>query len=45
MPKYVVISGPNAEKYGQEITPHLDTFHAVNLYWFYAKGEKECEGD
>ena len=43
--KYRVISGPNAEKYGTEITPHLDTFHAVNLYWFYAKGEKECEGD
>ena len=36
--KYGVISGPcfpvfspNTEKYGPEITPHLDTFHAVLL--------------
>ena len=36
--KYGVISGPyftvfspNAEKYGPEITPYLDTFHAVHL--------------
>ena len=35
--KYVVISGPyfpvfspNTGKYGPEITPYLDTFHAVN---------------
>ena len=30
--KYGVISGscfPNAGKYGPEITPYLDTFHAV----------------
>ena len=27
--KYGVISGPNREKYGPEITPYLDTFHAV----------------
>ena len=37
--KYGVISGPyfpafglNTGKYGPEITPYLDTFHAVNLY-------------
>ena len=24
-----VISGPNTEKYGPEIIPYLDTFHAV----------------
>ena len=36
MPKYRVFSGPhfpaigpNAEKYGPEKTPYLDTFHAV----------------
>ena len=36
MPKYGVISGPycpvftpNTGKYGPEITPYLDTFHAV----------------
>ena len=36
MSKYGVVSGPyfpvlglNTEKYGPEITPHLDTFHAV----------------
>ena len=36
MSKYAVISGPyipvfglNAEEYGTEITPYLDTFHAV----------------
>ena len=27
--KYGVISGPNTGKYGPEITPYLDTFHAV----------------
>ena len=26
-----VISGPNREKYGAEITPYLDTFHAVEI--------------
>ena len=29
MCKYGVISGPNTGKYGPEITPYLDTFHAV----------------
>ena len=29
MYKYGVISGPNTGKYGPEITPYLDTFHAV----------------
>ena len=29
MPRYGVISGSNTEKYGPEITPHLQTFHAV----------------
>ena len=28
--KYGVISGQNTGKYGPEITPYLDTFHAVN---------------
>ena len=39
MSKYGVISGPhfpvfglNTGKYGPEITPYLDTFHAVKLY-------------
>ena len=27
-----VISGPNAGKYGPEITPYFDTFHAVIYY-------------
>ena len=27
--KYGVISGPNTGKYGPEIAPYLDTFHAV----------------
>ena len=27
--KYLSIFSPNAEKYGPEITPYLDTFHAV----------------
>ena len=27
--KYGVISGPNTGKYGPEVTPYLDTFHAV----------------
>ena len=30
MSKYGVISGSNTEKYGPEITPYLDTFHAVD---------------
>ena len=29
VPRYGVISGSNTEKYGPEITPHLQTFHAV----------------
>ena len=29
MSKYGVISSPNAEKYGPDITPCLDNFHAV----------------
>ena len=39
MSKYGVFSGPyfsvfglNAEKYGQEKTPYLDTFHAVCIH-------------
>ena len=27
--KYGAISGPNPGKYGSEITPHLDTFQAL----------------
>ena len=30
--KYGVISGPNTGKYGPEITPYLDTFHALRLF-------------
>ena len=29
--KYGVISGPNTRKYRSEITPYLDTFHAVTI--------------
>ena len=29
--KYEVISGPNTGKYEPEITPYLDTFHAVHV--------------
>ena len=32
MSKYGVISGPNTGKYGSEITPYLDTFHAVKVF-------------
>ena len=30
--KYEVISGPNTGKHGPEITPYLDTFHAVRSF-------------
>ena len=30
--KYLSVFSPNAGKYGPEIIPYLDTFHAVNLY-------------
>ena len=40
MSKYGVISGPyfsvfgiNTGKYGPEITPYLDTFHAVEIFF------------
>ena len=33
--KYGVISGPNIEKYGPEITPYLDTFYAVEIAPMY----------
>ena len=43
--KYGVISGPyfpvlslNTGKYGPEITPYLDTFHAVFADWTNWKG-------
>ena len=32
MSKYGVISGPNTEKYGPEITTYLETFHAVDTF-------------
>ena len=32
--KYGVISGPNTGKYGPEITPYLDTFDPVILFFF-----------
>ena len=31
---YLSVFSPNAEKYGPEKTPYLDTFHAVLLYDF-----------
>ena len=30
---YLSVFSPNAGKYGPEITPYLDTFHAVNLLY------------
>ena len=46
--KYRVISGPyfpvfspNTGKYGPEITPYLDTFHAVlRWHWIQNTGQK-----
>ena len=42
--KYGVVSGPyfpvlglNTGKYGPEITPYLDTFHAAQLFKKYLK--------
>ena len=32
--KYLSIFSPNAGKYGPEITPYFDTFHAVTAFWF-----------
>ena len=29
--KYKAFSGPNAGKHGPKKTPHLDSFHAVNM--------------
>ena len=44
MSKHRVISGPyfpafslNTGTYGPEITPHLDTFHAVEYKWIQRK--------
>ena len=34
MSKYGVISGPNAGKYGPEITPFFDIFHAASCFEF-----------
>ena len=33
---YLLAFSPNAEKYGPEITPYLDTFHAVITLWSQA---------
>ena len=39
---YFSVFGPNTGKYGPEITPYLDTFHAVYYqssnpyYWYYS---------
>ena len=30
--QYLSVFSPNAGKYGREITPYLDTFHAVKVY-------------
>ena len=40
MSKYGVISGPNTEKYGPEITPYLETFYAVDTF---GKNKKNSE--
>ena len=32
--KYLSIFSSNAGKYGPEITPYFDTFHAVTAFWF-----------
>ena len=32
--KYLSTFSPNAGKYGPEITPYFDTFHAVTAFWF-----------
>ena len=29
---HLSVFSPNTGKYGPEITPYLDTFHAVNFY-------------
>ena len=48
MSKYGVISGPyflifelNTRKYGSEITPYLDTFHAVTTFSNYGERLKK----
>ena len=33
--KYLSVFSPNAGKYGPEITPYLDTFHAVISYMLF----------
>ena len=33
--KYLSVFSPNAGKYGPEITPDLDTFHAVHILYLY----------
>ena len=33
--EYGEIRSPNTAKYGPEITPHLDTFHAVKTLFFF----------
>ena len=38
--KYGVISGPNTGKYGPEITPYLDTFHAVYVIYYIGRSWK-----
>ena len=37
---YFPIFSPNTEKYGPEITPYLDTFHAVSVYIFFISSER-----
>ena len=32
---YLSVFSPNTGKYGPEITPYFDTFHAVSWYWSY----------
>ena len=37
---YFPIFSPNTEKYGPEITPYLDTFHAVSVCIFFTSSER-----
>ena len=44
--EYLSVFSPNAEKYGPEKTPYLDTFHAVNIlhkdrFRYAARGKRK----
>ena len=40
---YLSVFSLNAGKYGPEVTPFLDTFHAVFILTFNLKKEKQCK--